>query len=833
MKISAVVNTLQGISNPNLGPATFTISPPSMTSVVYSDTLTYTVTYQDYSSISLSASDVTLNLTGTATYGNLTVTGTGDTRTITITQFTGIGSFTLDIAAGTAIGLTGVPAAAGSEGTSVSVANQNVTLVVSNPSQTTGDLTTIIGTYWDLTYGNYNSIVLTSGDISFNTSPAATIGFSISTPSPNVRRVTITSVSDFTTINNISVAPGTATGYANPAPAASNSTPVVIEYAHLVDGSDGNLVINNGQVIPITAGQVKRYNSVTINTGGTLQINGTGITELGVRNDMIINGSIVFQEDFVATPAIGASAFDGKEFGFNLEQQQGGAGGTGQTSLSAGGSGGGGSGGGTGGATGIGGGGGGQGSATSSGKPGGNGGTDGGNGQDASDAVIGVGGQGGSGGGTGAGGPGGGPNGGSGASGGGGGGGASVGSTASGGAGGGYRGKHGGRLHIYCEGQVQGTGAINLNGQVGFNGGSAAPGGGGGGGGGAGGNGGQVFLRHRTGFSGVSIQNALANGGTLGTSSAGSPGVNGRAGLAGVSEIMSFTDPSYNWIARNKNNTGISFTSTTFVNGKFFAFHSTGFLTSSDGITWTSNAISNTNILRVAYGNSTYVAVGSGNTNDRILTSPDGITWTPRTPSESGNLFSVAYGAGIFVAVNFNGTNKVMTSPDGITWTSRTTPSAVGVQDVIFANGLFVTAALGGTGGSVMTSPDGINWTLRSGANNITKLAYGNGLFVGTKFDTVGSEVTYVVTSPDGITWTQRTTPSGNWRAIAYGNGMFVANGAVSSAQRIMTSPDGITWTSRNVLLNKSWETVAYGSNKFIILASNYTYGLVTWNWPQ
>ena len=68
----------------------------------------------------------------------------------------------------------------------------------------------------------------------------------------------------------------------------------------------------------------------------------------------------------------------------------------------------------------------------------------------------------------------------------------------------------------------------------------------------------------------------------------------------------------------------------------------------------------------VAYGNSTFVAVGSGGT---ILTSTDGTTWTPRTSGTNGTFSEVIYGNSIFMAVS-GGT--VFTSPDGATWTVQT-----------------------------------------------------------------------------------------------------------------------------------------------------------------
>ena len=45
-----------------------------------------------------------------------------------------------------------------------------------------------------------------------------------------------------------------------------------------------------------------------------------------------------------------------------------------------------------------------------------------------------------------------------------------------------------------------------------------------------------------------------------------------------------------------------------------------------------------------------------------------------------------------------------------------------------------------------------------------------------------------VMTSPDGITWTSRTSPDNEWRAVTYGNGLFVAVAGTGTGNRVMTS---------------------------------------------
>ncbi|MDB5008643.1 MAG: hypothetical protein JWP45_3036 [Mucilaginibacter sp.] len=99
-------------------PPTITLSAPS---VAFTTTgpVSYTVTYADpnFNSSTLTASNISLNTTGTAA-GTISVSGSGTTRTATISGITGTGSLSITIAAGTATDLAGNSApGAGPSGT--------------------------------------------------------------------------------------------------------------------------------------------------------------------------------------------------------------------------------------------------------------------------------------------------------------------------------------------------------------------------------------------------------------------------------------------------------------------------------------------------------------------------------------------------------------------------------------------------------------------------------------------------------------------------------------------------------------------------------------------
>jgi hypothetical protein len=222
----------------------------------------------------------------------------------------------------------------------------------------------------------------------------------------------------------------------------------------------------------------------------------------------------------------------------------------------------------------------------------------------------------------------------------------------------------------------------------------------------------------------------------------------------------------------------------------------------------------------IAYGNSLWVAVGTGVTD----TSPDGTHWTeadwsaaaPNYENDSlafGNGFFVSPSAGPVVSVSSDGKNWVSKSLDGgqsllaaaygqsrwvmlddhfltedfvavwvstdaATWSPVTTSIPYAQTAAIaFGAGQF---ALAGYGSLLAFSPDGVTWTQTPAPDSFTSLAYGNGVWV------AGSVLDGVYESPDGKTWTHVSEGG----TVCFGNGTFAA---VSSG--IFTSTDGVHWT--------------------------------------
>src|SRR5574337_781048 len=110
--------------------------------------------------------------------------------------------------------------------------------------------------------------------------------------------------------------------------------------------------------------------------------------------------------------------------------------------------------------------------------------------------------------------------------------------------------------------------------------------------------------------------------------------------------------------------------------------------TSPDGITWTlrRNAGASMTNAVITYGAGLYIVFEDTN----YVTSSDGISWSSSSalPAGAGGIGGAAYGAGLFVAGDSGA--KFFTSPDGSTWTTHTTSETTAVHGIAFAAGLFV-----------------------------------------------------------------------------------------------------------------------------------------------
>jgi hypothetical protein len=275
--------------------------------------------------------------------------------------------------------------------------------------------------------------------------------------------------------------------------------------------------------------------------------------------------------------------------------------------------------------------------------------------------------------------------------------------------------------------------------------------------------------------------------------------------------------------------------------------------TSSNGVDWSagSQPVTGSNLLDVTYANGRYVAVG---TSGKSQTSVNGTDWTQSTQTT----YPTTMNAVIWTGSKFLAATDVSASPnfgynlysstDGASWTAQkiTTDATVGANSLrltgIAANGNTLVAVGGATTNCVAwrSTDGGSNWTsvgsktcgqtpgthdgrfqLGSGIGEDSALsvAYGNGKFVA--IGALGSWAT----STDGVTWTTGAIDASGGvfvrpYRIYFDGSQFVV---VGNQRRIYTSTNGQTWTTRNIDT-----TVAYNSaNNFHGIAGTATGRLV------
>lgn len=232
------------------------------------------------------------------------------------------------------------------------------------------------------------------------------------------------------------------------------------------------------------------------------------------------------------------------------------------------------------------------------------------------------------------------------------------------------------------------------------------------------------------------------------------------------------------WTQGGNGLTTSDFNGVTFGNGLFAAVDDGGGIaTSSNGLSWTPQAGTGTELNGIAAVQDTYVAVGDVATTDGVVfTSPFNIRWKQVDPGVAENLYAITSAplTPQLVAVGQGAT--IVTSTDlGATWVDQTNITANNpgdLQSVTYGGGQYVAV---GESGTLLTSPDGVHWNAPSyltTGNNLYAVAYGDGLFVAV------GENGWTVMSSDAVNWTSVGSPTiNNLNAITYGANGFVAVG--------------------------------------------------------
>jgi hypothetical protein len=211
----------------------------------------------------------------------------------------------------------------------------------------------------------------------------------------------------------------------------------------------------------------------------------------------------------------------------------------------------------------------------------------------------------------------------------------------------------------------------------------------------------------------------------------------------------------------------------------------------------------------VAYGNGTYVAVG---TDGAIFSSSDVIHWTARQSGLSAghNFTDVIFANGKFLAAHLgSGKLDLFTSADAKTWSKQTLPQSLSSwfsARLAYANGTYIAV-----GTDALVSSDGKNWeehTIAANLQFVLAPVYANGRFVVEALDSVGDPGIYY-SSNDGSTWHKAATafaiPSLLGDVGANGSNFVLLGSDQPGAGctgapfcgRVYTSTDGNTWTQR------------------------------------
>jgi hypothetical protein len=257
-------------------------------------------------------------------------------------------------------------------------------------------------------------------------------------------------------------------------------------------------------------------------------------------------------------------------------------------------------------------------------------------------------------------------------------------------------------------------------------------------------------------------------------------------------------------------------------------------------------ALSLTTALRAAPTKTgVYVAVGYGG---RRLRSTDGVNWeiTAEWAENGGdnrdNLISVAFGNGTFVAVGGGVTDKkgpggrILTSSDGKEW--KELPGyKFRVSPVLFDNGRFVA---GGPEYRLLWSKDGATWETggkiaEPAATHFRMGAAGNGVFVfagnGRKSE---KEIHWVVASKDGTAIDSERIDFPPVRGMTFGNGRFVVVGPDGLR---MSSADGAKWEHEVREEKLTLDSVVWTGKEFLASGGGKGFASAdgkTWQpWPK
>ena len=264
-----------------------------------------------------------------------------------------------------------------------------------------------------------------------------------------------------------------------------------------------------------------------------------------------------------------------------------------------------------------------------------------------------------------------------------------------------------------------------------------------------------------------------------------------------------------------------NWTGVAYGNGRFVA------VSASQRAAYTSNAVSWTNGTLpldagdvpwdITFGNGKFVVAARGGTG---AYSSNGSYWT-KTTVPIGNWMCIAYGGGKYVMLGQSGSAAY--SADGITWQKADLPFSGSFFSVVYGEGKFVAL---NTDGAAVESVDGVYWSRAASVpTGLRAIAYGNGMFL------AGGPANGVLfwSKDGGKTWNNNfiIKPAASVWGIAYGDSLFVAVGnqmsTGSASQESVSTTDAQTWTAYKLPEQQNWTRAAYGDGRFVVVSGYFT----------
>jgi len=233
---------------------------------------------------------------------------------------------------------------------------------------------------------------------------------------------------------------------------------------------------------------------------------------------------------------------------------------------------------------------------------------------------------------------------------------------------------------------------------------------------------------------------------------------------------------------------------------------------SKDGLSWSRVGNVGANPLGLTYENGLFIAINASNA---ALKSADGASWAIISP---GSVAGVAYGNGTYVAVGTetdlasnNQYGGIWTSPDATAWIARN--SAITYQNIEAMGYGYDTFVMVGKKGTIISSLDCQYFSTRASntANDLYGIAFGNGVSV-----VVGSGV--ILTSSDQVAWAQTKWPNGgspNLTEITYGNGTFVSVGSEGLNETVIENKVAVQASGIGNCIGVSKDGINWDDNSF------------------